>query len=134
VKLPAKSTPVQKIVYNKEFMHNLYNGSAEDIYFVLSEFIKEAAFVKEQMLNSYLADNPVELSAGLHKHYAGFTYAGFPQISIQIKELLEKCKYIKRVSEINDDFTRLLIAVDECSQVCQQQLVVYQMLQNASAP
>jgi HPt (histidine-containing phosphotransfer) domain-containing protein len=121
---------MQKITYSKEYMYNLYNGSENDIHFVLTEFSKEVAPLKEALVNGYNHSDPQGLIEVLHKNYAGFAYAGFPQISNQIKILVEDCKKIKRVTEIYIDFNKLLIAIDQCNEICAKQLKYFESQQN----
>ena len=85
---------MQKITYSKEYMHNLYNGSDEDIHFVLTEFTKGVVAMKAALVNSYSHFDSSLLIVTLHKYYSGFAYAGFPQISSQIKSLMEICQKI----------------------------------------
>ena len=121
---------MQKITYSKEYMYNLYNGSEDDIHFVLTEFSKEVVPLKEALVNGYNHSDPQVLIEILHKNYAGFAYAGFPQISNQIKLLVESCKKIKKIAEIYRDFNMLLIALDQCNEICTKQLKHFEHQQN----
>lgn len=121
---------MQKITYSDEYMNNLYNGSEEDIHFVLSEFLKEAPCIKESLITSYSSSDLVLLIETLHKNYAGFAYAGFPQVSAQIKDLIELCKQIKVVTEAYTEFNHLLIAIDQCIEISLKQISFFTVHQN----
>lgn len=121
---------MQKITYSEEYMNNLYNGSDEDIHFVLNEFSKEVPCIKESLIVSYSRSDLFLLIETLHKNYAGFAYAGFPQASAQIKDLIEVCKQVKDVSEIYAEFNHLLIAIDQCHEIALNQISLFNIHQN----
>ena len=116
---------MQKITYSKEYMHNLYNGSEEDIHLVLTEFIKEVSSIKESLIVSYSRGNLSLFIETLHKNYAGFAYAGFPQVSAQIKHLMEVCQQIKTVSKIYTEFNHLLIAIDQSHEISLKEILFH---------
>lgn len=120
---------MQKITYSKEYMHNLYNGSEEDIHFVLNEFIKEIKSIKQSLASSYSCSDRSLFIETLHKNYAGFTYAGFPQVSAQIKNLMEACQHIKSVSDVSREFNHLLIAIEQCQEICLKQIIFFKVNQ-----
>ncbi len=121
---------MQKITYSKEYMHNLYNGSEEDIHLVLNEFIKEIKSIKQSLASSYSCSDRSLFVETLHKNYAGFAYAGFPQISAQIKNLVEACQQVKSVSEVSTEFNHLLIAIDQCYEISLKEILFLKVPQD----
>jgi hypothetical protein len=113
---------MNKLKFNKESMHKLYGGSEKDIYFILCKFSKDILVIKESLLNAFRQADRQSLILSLHANYPGFAYTGFPDISIQIKNIFERCKSINRIEEIHSDFAELLINIDQCKEICDAEL------------
>jgi len=120
---------MKKILLNKDYLFSLYGDAEQDIFFILSEFSKDLPLIKENFIVCFKQGDLQLLGRSLHNNYPGFAYAGFPEISAQIKIILERCKSITKIEDINSEFEELLSNIDQCKEICAAQMRCFSELQ-----
>ncbi len=120
---------MKKIILNKDYLFSLYGDAEQDIYFILSEFSKDIPAIKENFIACFKQGDLQLMRHILHNNYPGFAYAGFPEISAQIKKILERYKSIFKIEEINTEFEELLFNIDQCKETCAGHMMSFSALQ-----
>jgi hypothetical protein len=120
---------MKKIILNKDYLFSLYGGATQDIFFILSDFSKDIPVIKENFISCFKQGDLQLMRHILHNNYPGFAYAGFPEISAQIKKLLESCKSITKMEDIKTEFEELLFTIDQCKKICDTQMMSFSELQ-----